>query len=57
MTQAMPGMKHAEPDMVCWQNDQRGEPDGPLADAGTVDFACTVAGRLEAVMAGKLNIR
>ncbi|MGB3289330.1 MAG: cupredoxin family protein [Burkholderiaceae bacterium] len=52
----MPGMQHAEPNMITlgpgkvgglvWQFDQ----------AGTVDFACLIPGHMEAGMVGKVTV-
>ena len=57
MMQKMPGMKHAEPNMIALQPGQRGGIVWQFADAGIVDFACTIPGHLEAGMAGKVIVQ
>jgi uncharacterized cupredoxin-like copper-binding protein len=57
MMQKMPGMKHAESNMITLQPGQRGGLVWQFADAGTVDFACTIPGHLEAGMAGKVVVQ
>lgn len=54
--QANPGMVHKEPNQVYLKPGQRGGMVWQFTQAGTVDFACTVPGHLEAGMVGKVNV-
>lgn len=54
--QANPGMVHKEPNQVHLKPGQRGGMVWQFTQAGTVDFACTVPGHLEAGMVGKVNV-
>lgn len=54
--QKMPGMKHAEPNMITLGPGQRGGLVWKFSQAGTVDFACLIPGHLEAGMAGKVKV-
>lgn len=54
--QANPGMAHTEPNQVNLKPGQRGGMVWQFTQAGTVDFACTVPGHLEAGMVGKVNV-
>ena len=52
----MPGMKHAEPNMVTLGPGQRGGLVWQFDKAGTVDFACLIPGHMEAGMSGKVTV-
>ncbi|MFW7342352.1 cupredoxin family protein [Pollutimonas sp. H1-120] len=54
--QKMPGMKHAEPNMITLGPGQRGGLVWKFDQAGTVDFACLIPGHMEAGMVGKLKV-
>ncbi len=54
--QKMPGMKHAEPNMITLGPGQRGGLVWKFTQAGTVDFACLIPGHMEAGMAGKVKV-
>lgn len=54
--QANPGMPHHEPNQVFLKPGQRGGMVWQFAQAGTVDFACTVPGHLEAGMVGQVKV-
>lgn len=51
-----PGMEHDEPNMAYVRPDETREIIWQFARAGTVDFACTVPGHLEAGMTGKFVV-
>ena len=53
---AQPDMVHTEPNQVYLKPGQRGALVWHFTHAGTVDFACTIPGHLEAGMTGKINI-
>ncbi|MGS1116524.1 cupredoxin domain-containing protein [Castellaniella sp. UC4442_H9] len=52
----MPGMKHAEPNMITLGPGKRGGLVWRFDQAGTVDFACLVPGHMEAGMVGKVKV-
>lgn len=56
MMKNTPGMKHAEPNMISLDAGKNGELIWQFTQAGTVDFACLVAGHMEAGMIGKVNV-
>lgn len=56
MMQKMPGMKHAEPNMISLNPGQKGGIVWQFTQAGTVDFACLMAGHMEAGMVGKVKV-
>lgn len=51
-----PGMVHKKPNQVHLKPGQRGGMVWQFTQAGTVDFACTVPGHLEAGMVGQVNV-
>ncbi len=57
MMRNMPGMKHAEPNMITLAKGQRGGIVWQFDQAGVVDFACLVPGHMEAGMVGKIVIK
>jgi uncharacterized cupredoxin-like copper-binding protein len=52
----MPGMEHAEPNMITLKAGQRGGIVWQFDKSGTVDFACLIPGHLEAGMTGKVRV-
>ncbi|CAG0978318.1 hypothetical protein RHDC1_01685 [Rhodocyclaceae bacterium] len=56
MMRKMPGMQHAEPNMVTLKAGQRGGIVWQFDKPGTVDFACLVPGHMEAGMTGRFFI-
>lgn len=54
--QNMPGMKHAEPNMMNVGAGKRGGLVWQFTQAGTVDFACLIPGHFEAGMHGKIQV-
>ncbi len=56
MMQKMPGMKHAEPNMITVNPGQKGGLVWQFPQAGTVDFACLLPGHMEAGMIGKVKV-
>ena len=56
MMKQMPGMQHAEPNMITLKPGQRGGIVWQFDKAGTVDFACLVPGHMEAGMVGKVMV-
>jgi uncharacterized cupredoxin-like copper-binding protein len=56
MMRNMPGMKHAEPNMITLAAGQRGGIVWQFDKAGAVDFACLVPGHMEAGMTGKVMV-
>jgi uncharacterized cupredoxin-like copper-binding protein len=52
----MPGMEHAESNMVTLKPGQRGGIVWQFDKPGAVDFACLLPGHLEAGMAGKVRV-
>lgn len=56
MMRKMPDMKHSDPNAVNLQPGQRGGMVWQFTHAGTVDFACTVPGHMEAGMVGKVIV-
>jgi len=51
-----PGMEHDEPNMVAVRPGETREIVWQFTRAGTVDFACTIPGHLEAGMAGRVKV-
>jgi len=56
MMRKMPGMQHAEPNMITLKPGQRGGIVWQFDKPGTVDFACLVPGHMEAGMVGKVVV-
>ena len=56
MMRNMPDMKHEDPNTVNLQPGKRGGLVWHFTQAGTVDFACTVPGHMEAGMVGKVIV-
>ncbi|QTD46537.1 cupredoxin domain-containing protein [Ottowia testudinis] len=56
MMRKMPDMKHSDPNAVNLQPGQRGGMVWQFTQTGTVDFACTVPGHMEAGMVGKVIV-
>ncbi|TAL79251.1 MAG: hypothetical protein EPN76_02975 [Burkholderiaceae bacterium] len=56
MMRKMPGMKHAESNMITLNPGQKGGMVWQFPQTGTVDFACLVPGHLEAGMVGKIKV-
>lgn len=56
MMRSMPNMQHEEPNMINLKPGQRGGIVWEFTQAGTVDFACTVPGHMEAGMVGKISV-
>lgn len=54
--QKMPGMQHAEPNMITLGPGKIGGLVWRFDQAGTVDFACLVPGHMEAGMVGKVKV-
>ncbi|MGB3288613.1 MAG: cupredoxin family protein [Burkholderiaceae bacterium] len=54
--QKMPGMKHAEPNMITLAPGKIGGLVWRFDQAGTVDFACLIPGHMEAGMVGKVKV-
>lgn len=52
----MPGMEHAEPNMITLKSGQRGDIVWQFDKPGTVDFACLMPGHMEAGMVGKVMV-
>jgi len=55
--QKMPGMQHAEPNMITLAPGKIGGLVWQFHQAGTVDFACLIPGHFEAGMVGKVTVR
>lgn len=55
--QKMPGMNHAEPNMVTLKPGQMGGIVWQFSQAGQVDFACLVPGHMEAGMLGVVSVQ
>lgn len=53
----MPGMEHADPNMVTLDAGKSGEMVWQFTKAGTVDFACLQPGHFEAGMMGKISVK
>jgi len=51
-----PGMEHDEPNMAAMRPGETREIIWQFTRAGTVDFACTIPGHLEAGMAGRVKV-
>lgn len=56
MMRKMPGMQHAEPNMITLNPGQRGGIVWKFDTPGTVDFACLITGHMEAGMIGKVTV-
>lgn len=56
MMRKMPGMQHAEPNMIALAAGQRGGIVWQFEKAGSVDFACLVPGHMEAGMVGQVQV-
>lgn len=56
MMRNMPGMKHAEPNMIALAPGQRGGIVWQFDKAGEVKFACLVPGHMEAGMVGTIKV-
>lgn len=56
MMKKMPGMQHAEANMVALKPGQRGGIVWQFDKVGTVDFACLVPGHMEAGMVGQVRV-
>lgn len=56
MMQKMPGMQHAESNMITVNPGQKGGIVWQFPQAGTVDFACLLPGHMEAGMIGKIKV-
>ena len=56
MMRKMPGMQHAESNMVALKPGQRGAIVWNFERAGTVNFACTVPGHMEAGMIARITV-
>lgn len=56
MMRKMPGMEHAEPNMITLKAGQRGGIVWQFDKPGTVDFACLIPGHMEAGMAGRFVV-
>jgi len=54
--QKMPGMQHAEPNMITLAPGKIGGLVWQFDQAGTVDFACLIPGHMEAGMIGKVKV-
>ncbi|PLC54278.1 hypothetical protein CR155_09210 [Pollutimonas nitritireducens] len=52
----MPGMQHAEPNMITLAPGKIGGLVWQFDQAGTVDFACLIPGHMEAGMVGKVKV-
>lgn len=52
-----PGMEHDEPNQAMVRPGETREIVWQFTQAGTVDFACTIPGHLEAGMTGKIKVR
>lgn len=57
MMRRMPGMEHAEPNMVTLDPDKTGDLIWQFTKAGTIDFACLQPGHFEAGMAGTVSVK
>ena len=57
MMRNMPDMRHSEPNMIRLRPGQRSAIVWQFTQAGTVDFACTIPGHLEAGMVGKVLVK
>jgi uncharacterized cupredoxin-like copper-binding protein len=56
MMRKMPGMQHAEPNMISLAPGESGDLVWRFDDAGAFDFACLVPGHLEAGMMGSIQV-
>lgn len=57
MMRNMPGMEHAEPNLVTLDPGKTGELIWQFTKAGTFDFACLQPGHFEAGMMGKISVK
>ncbi|GAB2907479.1 cupredoxin family protein [Paralcaligenes sp. KSB-10] len=57
MMRNMPGMNHAEPNVITLDPGQKGDMIWQFPQTGIVDFACLVPGHMEAGMIGKIKIQ
>ena len=57
MMRNMPGMNHAEPNVITLDPGQKGDMIWQFPQTGTIDFACLVPGHMEAGMIGKIKIQ
>lgn len=57
MMRNTPDMRHDEPNMIKLRPGQRDAIVWQFAQPGTVDFACTIPGHLEAGMVGKILVK
>jgi len=57
MMRKMPGMQHAEPNMISLAPGENGGLVWQFNNAGAFDFACLVPGHLEAGMTGKIEVQ
>ncbi len=56
MMKKMPGMQHAESNMLTLESDAEGEIIWKFGESGSVDFACLIPGHLEAGMKGVVQV-
>lgn len=56
MMQSMPGMQHAESNMITLEPGAKGDIIWTFDQPGTVDFACLIPGHLEAGMKGLVTV-
>lgn len=56
MMRKMPGMRHAEPNMLSLAPGESGKLIWRFDNAGAFDFACLVPGHLEAGMTGRIEV-
>ncbi len=56
MMRKMPGMQHAEPNMITLKAGQRGGIVWQFEKPGTVDFSCLIPGHMEAGMTGRFVV-
>lgn len=57
MMRKMPGMEHADPNMVSVEPGKSGDLVWQFTKAGTFDFACLQPGHFEAGMVGKVSVK
>lgn len=57
MMRKMPGMQHADPNMISLAPGESGDLVWQFSNAGSFDFACLVPGHLEAGMTGKIAVK
>ena len=56
MMKKMPGIAHAEPNMISLAPGEQGDLVWKFYNTGTFDFACLIPGHLEAGMSGRIKI-